>query len=118
MNLDDYLSEPGRSNAALAAAVRVSPVLISQWRTGVRSVPVERCVAIEQATCSSVTRIDLRPNDWWQIWPELAELHPGRVPDRPGADEPEPERSGPSPTQSGPGHSGVTSAEKVPACDA
>lgn len=31
----------------------------------------EICVAIEQATASAVTRKDLRPDDWAQIWPEL-----------------------------------------------
>jgi len=36
-------------------------------------VPVERCVAIERATKGAVTRRDLRPNDWLQIWPELAQ---------------------------------------------
>lgn len=71
MKLDAYLSDPGRSNAELAAALRVSPVLVSQWRTGARAVPIERCVAIERATSGAVTRLDLRPNDWHRIWPEL-----------------------------------------------
>ena len=30
------------------------------------------CVAIERATNNLVTRQDLRPDDWRQIWPELA----------------------------------------------
>jgi DNA-binding transcriptional regulator YdaS (Cro superfamily) len=29
------------------------------------------CVAIEQSTAGVVTRKDLRPDDWAQIWPEL-----------------------------------------------
>lgn len=29
------------------------------------------CVAIEQASGGAVTRKDLRPDDWAQIWPEL-----------------------------------------------
>lgn len=28
-------------------------------------------VAIERETGRQVTRRDLRPNDWWLIWPEL-----------------------------------------------
>lgn len=32
-----------------------------------------RCVAIERATNGAVTRKDLRPHDWRDIWPELAE---------------------------------------------
>ncbi|HDR9439500.1 helix-turn-helix domain-containing protein [Burkholderia multivorans] len=30
------------------------------------------CVAIERESAGSVTRRDLRPNDWQDIWPELA----------------------------------------------
>lgn len=33
---------------------------------------MERCAAIEAATHGEVTRRDLRPDDWEQIWPELA----------------------------------------------
>lgn len=36
-------------------------------------VSVERCVAIERATNGAVSRRDLRPNDWQEIWPELAQ---------------------------------------------
>ena len=32
----------------------------------------ELCVAIERATNGAVTRRDLRPDDWQDIWPELA----------------------------------------------
>lgn len=122
MQLDEYLSGPQRSNADLASKLGVAAALVSQWRTGARPVPIERCVSIEQATEGAVTRIDLRPNDWWLIWPELAERHPERIPDRPAADEPEPEPRGPNPTQSGSGRSpgadlnGVPA--EVPACDA
>ena len=31
------------------------------------------CVAIERTTGGAVTRRDLRPADWRDIWPELAE---------------------------------------------
>lgn len=31
------------------------------------------CVAIERATGGAVTRKDLRPNDWQDIWPELSQ---------------------------------------------
>jgi len=33
----------------------------------------DKCVAIEVATGGVVNRRDLRPNDWWKIWPELAD---------------------------------------------
>ncbi len=69
MNLHDYLA--GNSNAGLAAALGVPAPLVSQWRTRTRPVPLERCSAIERATDGAVRRWDLRPNDWWEIWPEL-----------------------------------------------
>lgn len=48
-------------------------MLVSQWSTGPRVPPIERCVPIERATEGAVTRQDLRPSDWQDIWPELAE---------------------------------------------
>lgn len=70
MNLDDYLSKKGAANR-LARLICVNPVLISQWRSFVRPVPISRCVLIEKATGGKVTRKDLRPEDWQIIWPEL-----------------------------------------------
>lgn len=37
-------------------------------------VPEKSAVAIEVATQGAVSRRDLRPNDWQDIWPELALL--------------------------------------------
>lgn len=71
MNLPDYVSAERGRGAALAAAIGVSPVMVSQWCNLVKPVPVERCAAIEQATAGKVTRRDLRPDDWHRIWPEL-----------------------------------------------
>ncbi|MDO9235982.1 MAG: Cro/CI family transcriptional regulator [Aquabacterium sp.] len=65
-------SERGRS-LWLANAVGVSPPVVSDWCTGKKAVPLERCVAIERATNGEVTRQDLRPDDWQDIWPELAQ---------------------------------------------
>lgn len=56
---------------ALAKLVGVSPSYVSQLIAGARPLPVERCPAIERATSGAVTRRDLRPDDWWLIWPEL-----------------------------------------------
>lgn len=72
MNLDQYLTD--KSAADLAKDIGVTPVLISQWRNGIRPVPIERCVSIEQATAGQVTRKDLRPDDWHLIWPELVDV--------------------------------------------
>jgi len=73
MNLNTYLSAERGRGASLAAAVGVTPVMVSQWAGGVKAVPPERCVAIETATNGAVTRRDLRPDDWQRIWPELAD---------------------------------------------
>lgn len=59
------------TGAALAARIRVPQSLISQWSSVARPVPPKRCPAIERATEGAVTRRDLRPDDWWLIWPEL-----------------------------------------------
>lgn len=72
MKLHDYVTEERGRASALAAALGISPVLITQWCKS-RPVPVERCAAIEQATGGAVTRRDLRPDDWARIWPELVD---------------------------------------------
>lgn len=43
--------------------------VIQQWVKN--GVPLEHCAAIEIAAAGKVTRRDLRPGDWWLIWPEL-----------------------------------------------
>ena len=58
---------------ALAKACGVTAQAVSQWVRGIRPVPVERCADIERVTGGTVTRRDLRPDDWRRIWPELAE---------------------------------------------
>lgn len=69
MNLVQYLKT--RSAIDLAKEIDVPPALISQWRNNVRPVPIERCMPIEKATGGRVTRKDLRPNDYFDIWPEI-----------------------------------------------
>ena len=64
-------------NAPLARALGVSPQAVGQWLRDQRTVPPERCVQIETLTEGKVTRRDLRPGDWWRLWPELVDLdHP------------------------------------------
>jgi len=62
--------------SALARIVGVKPPTVSQWASGARPVPIERCLAIERATKGEVTRRDLRPDDWHLIWPELKASRP------------------------------------------
>jgi DNA-binding transcriptional regulator YdaS (Cro superfamily) len=63
------------SQAALARALSVTPVTVGQWlkpddKTG-RHVPPKQCVRIEKLTGGKVSRRDLRPDDWLELWPEL-----------------------------------------------
>jgi DNA-binding transcriptional regulator YdaS (Cro superfamily) len=63
MDLTTYLAT--RSNKEVALAFGVSQVIISQWKTGARRVPADRCPAIERATNGAVRCEDLRPDvDW------------------------------------------------------
>lgn len=59
--------------AAVARRVRTSPASVSEWRRN--GIPdgrfIELGAAIERATKGAVRRWDLRPDDWWLIWPEL-----------------------------------------------
>lgn len=72
MNLQTYLLEID-TNAGLARKLEVAPSLVSQWRNGTRPVPFERCPQIESVTGGLVTRKDLCPGNWHELWPELAE---------------------------------------------
>ena len=54
----------------MAKVLGVSVAAVGNWKN--RGVPYEKCVAIERATSGAVTRQDLRPHDWADIWPELA----------------------------------------------
>jgi len=67
MDLQAYLTEEHGRASALAKRLEISPVLISQWASGVRKVPLERCVEIEKATERAVTCEELRPDqaDYW-----------------------------------------------------
>lgn len=61
---------------------RVSAVQLRQWihRYDGRLPGAAYCVAIEGVTDGKVTRRDLRPDDWQDIWPELAESEPNQAP--------------------------------------
>ena len=71
MDLKNYISQNYGSAKELAKKISVAPSFLSQMAGGIRSVSPENAVAIEKATNSSVTRQDLRPDDWEMIWPEL-----------------------------------------------
>jgi len=67
------------NQAALARALGVTPVTVGQWlrpdiATG-RAVPPKQCVRIERLTNGQVTRRELRPDDYFEIWPDLEQAH-------------------------------------------
>lgn len=55
----------------LANEIGVTGPSVHEWTSGRRRVPARRCVEIERVTSCEVRRWDLRPGDWWLIWPEL-----------------------------------------------
>lgn len=61
------------SLSKLAKLLDVSPSIVHAWATCGRPVPIIRCVEIEELTGGQVTRKQLRPDDWHQIWPDLRE---------------------------------------------
>lgn len=67
----DLVAREVGGRAALAIALGVTTAALGNWK--VRGVPVERCVGIERLGNGLVTRRDLRPNDWHDIWPEHEE---------------------------------------------
>lgn len=73
MRLSEYLQQERGRAAALARAIGVAPTYLYQLEVGLRAVSPARAVQIERVTCGAVTRRDLRPHDWRDIWPELAE---------------------------------------------
>ena len=80
MLLSIYFSSGRGRAASLARALGVRPVVVSRWGAGTKPVPVERCAAIERATQGAVARQDLRPDDWQDIWPELANSEQNQPP--------------------------------------
>lgn len=68
------------SQRALAGLLGVSSAAVGQWlrkrADGGRDVAAKQCVRIEGITGGAVTRRDLRPDDWQDIWPELAGSQP------------------------------------------
>lgn len=74
MDLKTYIGGLERGGAAeLAAALDVSPSFLSQMASGKAPISPARSVRIEQLSNGAVRRQDTRPNDYADIWPELAE---------------------------------------------
>ena len=74
----DVAAQAVGGREAFATALGVTVAALGNWKA--RGVPVQRCVAIERLAAGTVTRRDLRPGDWQDIWPELAESEPKPTP--------------------------------------
>jgi DNA-binding transcriptional regulator YdaS (Cro superfamily) len=75
MNLHEYLkSSESLTVTALAEKIGIKNVAqLRQWQHGYadRFPSAENCVSMEQVTNGKIKRWDLRPHDWFRIWPEL-----------------------------------------------
>lgn len=71
MNLKEWTQQSRGRQAALAAHLGVPPPNVCSWVYGHKSPSIKTAVAIELFTDGQVTRQELFPNDWRQIWPEL-----------------------------------------------
>ena len=59
----------------LADLMGESVQTVSNWRA--RGIPVTKCAQLEVITGGAVTRLEMRPEDWHLIWPELVTInHP------------------------------------------
>jgi len=73
MKLETYVAGlPRGGKALLARELGIARSGLSRLLSGDRAITPFRAIAIERATKGEVTRKDLRPNDWFDLWPELA----------------------------------------------
>lgn len=86
MTSDQFIDALG-GTFAVAALLQIRPPSVSGWRDGRNAleIPSDKlirlaCIAEERGIAS---RQDLRPNDWQQIWPELA----AEIPSNPATTE-------------------------------
>lgn len=73
MDLKTYIQNERGNATALAGALTIPATYLSQMARGDRAVTPERASDIERLTAGVVRRWDLRPDDWYRIWPELIE---------------------------------------------
>jgi len=55
----------------LADQIGVGQSVVSNWRKRGTLIEPLMCARIEKVTRGEVSRQDLRPTDWQEIWPEL-----------------------------------------------
>lgn len=67
MKLSEFFALERGAQARLSKAMEIPAPMLSAWATGDRSVPAERCPAIERATGGKVRCEDLRPDVPWDV---------------------------------------------------
>jgi len=72
MDLKTYLSAERGRLSRLSRAIGAHSSDVSAWASGKRPVPIPFAWPIERETGGSVSRPELRKDDWQSIWPELA----------------------------------------------
>lgn len=72
MNLIPYINSLGPdARRLLEEGVGTSIGYLRKAHSARQRLGAAICVAIERESGSVVTRRELRPDDWWLIWPEL-----------------------------------------------
>ena len=65
MDLSKWISQQTdrvAARVAVADALGVSEMAVRHWCNGIRRIPGERCIDVEEATNGAVTRYELRPD--------------------------------------------------------
>lgn len=73
MELNEYLRGQRGRGVTLAGKLEISRSYLSQMASKRVPISPRMAVRIELASDSVVTRRDLFPTDWAEIWPELLE---------------------------------------------
>lgn len=78
MDIRTYLNRlPMQDRAGFEGAVGTTINYLRKAASTGQALNAATCAAIERATGGQVTRRELRPDDWWLIWPELVDAeHP------------------------------------------
>jgi DNA-binding transcriptional regulator YdaS (Cro superfamily) len=67
----EWLNAVAGRRVRLAEHLGIKPPVVSEWVTSKRSVPIVHAVSIERFTGGAITRRDLFPSSWGDIWPEM-----------------------------------------------
>lgn len=73
MNLKSWVNAEHGRGKLLAEAIGVPQSFVSKMVNGEKSIPAEHCKLIQRITDGAVTVQEMRPNDWYKYWPELAQ---------------------------------------------